>query len=276
MRHNVAGRHLGRNPSHRRSMWRNQAVSLFTHGQITTTLPKAKAVKPFVEKIISIAKEDNVTARRRVTQMLGRDHILIHEEDDENVDRNRYGEIRKEGGRRLAPKIVKHIFEEVAPNYRDRPGGYTRIIKLARHRIGDGADLCVLQLVSNEDSGPQVSGRYSRRRDKANKRMDFAARLRKGGQKRTEAPEGGKQVTDEPKAAVAEQLVEEALTAEQTQATQEALQEGAQEGAQEDAQEAQASTEEAPAEESQQAKALEEPTEQASEDTGESDPEKKG
>ena len=179
--------------------------------------------------------------------MLGRDHILIREEDDENVERNRYGEIRKEGGRRLAPKIVKHIFEEVAPNYRDRPGGYTRIIKLARHRIGDGADLCVLQLVSDEDSGPQVSGRYSRRRDKANKRMDFAAKLRKGGQKRTEAPEGGDKAA-EPEAAVAEQLVEEAQAAQESPA------------------------EEAPAEESQ---APEESTEQASEDTGESDPEKK-
>ena len=248
MRHNVAGRHLGRNPSHRRAMWRNQAVSLFTHGQITTTIPKAKAVKPFVEKIISIAKEDNVTARRRVTQMLGRDHILIREEDDENVERNRYGEIRKEGGRRLAPKIVKHIFEEVAPNYRERPGGYTRIIKLARHRIGDGADLCVLQLVSDEDSGPQVSGRYSRRRDKANKRMDFAAKLRKGGQERTEAPEGGDKADQEAEAAVAERLVEEARTAQESPA------------------------EEAPAEESQ---APEESTEQASEDTGEGDAEKK-
>ncbi|MFW5682607.1 MAG: 50S ribosomal protein L17 [Phycisphaeraceae bacterium] len=248
MRHNVAGRHLGRNPSHRRAMWRNQAVSLFTHGQITTTIPKAKAVKPFVEKIISIAREDSVTARRRVTQMLGRDHIMIRDEDDENVERNRYGEIRKEGGRRLAPKIVKHIFEEVAPTYRDRPGGYTRIIKLARHRIGDGADLCVLQLVSDEDSGPQVSGRYSRRRDKANKRMDFAAKLRKGGQERTEAPEGSDKAGEEPEAAVAEQLVEEA------QADQEA------------------SVGEAPAEQSQ---AHEASTEQAGEDTGEGDTEKK-
>jgi len=245
-------------------MWRNQAVSLFTHGQITTTIPKAKAVKPFVEKIISIAKQDNVTARRRVTQMLGRDHIMVRGEDDENVERNRYGEIRKEGGRRLAPKIVKHIFEEVAPNYRERPGGYTRIIKLARHRIGDGADLCVLQLVSDEDSGPQVSGRYSRRRDKANKRMDFAARLRKGGQERTEAPEGGDKAAEEPEAAVAEQLVEEAQAAEQTEAAREAPQEAPQE--------AQASTEEAPAEESQ---APEESTEQASEDTGEGEAEKK-
>ena len=182
MRHNVAGKKLGRNTPHRRAMWRNQAVSLFTHGQITTTLPKAKAVKPFVEKLISIAKTDDLTARRRVIQMLGKDHILIRNEDDEDVERNRYGEIRTEGGRRLAPRIVKHLFEEIAPRYRDRPGGYTRIIKLARHRIGDGADLCVLQLVSDDDSGPQVSGRYSRRRDKANKRMEFAAKLRKGGQ----------------------------------------------------------------------------------------------
>ena len=66
MRHRVAGRILGRRTNHRRAMFRNMAVSLFTHGQITTTVPKAKAVQPFVEKLISAAKKGDLHARRRV------------------------------------------------------------------------------------------------------------------------------------------------------------------------------------------------------------------
>lgn len=175
MRHRVHGFKLGRKTNHRRAMWRNMAVSLLTHGQITTTLPKAKSVKPFVEKLISAAKKGDLASRRRVIKMIG-DPIMIKSEDDDAVQRNKYGEIT--GG----PKVVKTLFDEIAPKYADRTGGYTRIIKLAKHRIGDGASLCVLQLVGSDDeSGPQVSGQYSRRRDKANKRMERAAALRKSG-----------------------------------------------------------------------------------------------
>jgi large subunit ribosomal protein L17 len=174
MRHRVAGYKLGRKTNHRKAMWRNMAVSLFTHGQITTTLPKAKSVKPFVEKLISAAKQNDLAARRRVIKALG-DQVMVKHEDDDTVERNRYGEIT--GGQ----KVVKVLFDEIAPKYADRTGGYTRIIKLAKHRIGDGASLCVLQLVGSDDEGgPQVSGQYSRRRDKANKRMEFAAARRKG------------------------------------------------------------------------------------------------
>src|SRR5699024_2643092 len=73
-----------------------------------------------------------------------------------------------------------------------RPGGYTRIVKLAKHRIGDGSDLCVLQLVSDEDTGPQVAGKYSRRRDKANNRMVRAAQLRKKQQSSAEPKQEAK------------------------------------------------------------------------------------
>ena len=174
MRHRVAGRTLGRKTAHRRAMWRNMAISLFTHGQITTTLPKAKSLKPFVERLITIGKKGDLTARRRITSLLGRDQIIVRSEDDEDVVRNSYGEVV--GG----PKIVKLIVEDIAPRYRDREGGYTRIIKLAKHRIGDGSELCVIQLVGEENEGPQVTGRFSRRRQKANRRMEFAAKLRKG------------------------------------------------------------------------------------------------
>lgn len=196
MRHRVAGRTLGRKSNHRIAMWRNMAVSLFTHGQITTTLPKAKSVKPFVEKLITTAKRGDIAARRRIAAELGYDRIMVRSEDDTALVRSNKRPNRPGGyaGKLLAgPKIVKHIVDEVAPRYADRTGGYTRIIKLARHRIGDGASLCVLQLVGDEE-GPQVSGRYSRRRQKANARMDFAADRRKGG----EATDAAAVATEEP------------------------------------------------------------------------------
>jgi len=180
MRHGKYGYTLGRNTPHRKAMWRNMAVALFTHEQITTTVPKAKSLQPFVERLITLGKRGDLHARRRAIALLGRDHLMVRHEDDEDVRRNRYGEIKKRGGRRQAPKVVKHLFDEIAPRFADREGGYTRIVRLGRHRIGDAADLCVIQLVGDED-GPQVSGQYSRRREKANRRMEFAAQLRKGG-----------------------------------------------------------------------------------------------
>ncbi|MEM8494075.1 MAG: 50S ribosomal protein L17, partial [Planctomycetota bacterium] len=179
MRHRVYGKTLGRKTNHRIAMFRNMSVSLFTHGQITTTLPKAKAVQPFVEKLISAAKQGDLASRRRVISKLGGDKWFIPDEEADGVERNKYGELK------TAPRITKVLFDEVAPKFADRQGGYTRIIRLGKHRIGDGADLVVLQLVGDED-GPQVSGKYSRRRDKANKRMEYAAKLRKGDDKKAE------------------------------------------------------------------------------------------
>lgn len=182
MRHRVSGRKLSRTPTHRKAMFRNMAVALFTHGQITTTIPKAKAVKPFVERLISAAKKGDLASRRRVISELGENHIMVANDEDEAVNelRNEYGELTRQA-RSRAPRVVKRLFDDIAPKYADRDGGYTRIIKLARHRIGDGSQLCVLQLVGEETVGPQVSGQGSRRREMADKRMAFAAKLRKGG-----------------------------------------------------------------------------------------------
>jgi large subunit ribosomal protein L17 len=171
MRHKVGGFKLGRDTEHRKAMWRNMTISLLTHGQITTTVPKAKSLKPLVEKIISLAKKGDLASRRRVIQKIG-NPIMIKFDEDPDVSRNKYGELVD------GPKLVKRLFEVIGPRYVDRPGGYTRIVRLGKHRIGDAGDLCVIQLVGDE-SGPQVSGQYSRRRDKANKRMEFAAKLRK-------------------------------------------------------------------------------------------------
>ena len=175
MRHRVYGRKLGRKTNHRKAMFRNMAVALFTHGQITTTVPKAKALRPFVEKLITMAKKGDLHNRRRAISALGGDKNMMVDEEGDGIERNRFGELKK------APKIVKHLFEEVAPRYEDRQGGYTRIIRLGTNRLGDGTDLCVIQLVGEEDDdAPQLAGNRSRRA-KSNKRMEFAAKLAKGG-----------------------------------------------------------------------------------------------
>ena len=172
MRHRVAGFKLSRDTAHRKSLRRNLAVAVLTHGQITTTVPKAKSVKPFVEKLVTMAKKGDLASRRRAIKALG-DPIMITHDDDPNVERNRYGEVTD------GPRLVKKLFDEIGPRYADRAGGYTRIVRLGRHRLGDGGDLCVLQLVGDEE-GPQVAGQYSRRREAANRRMVFAAQVRKG------------------------------------------------------------------------------------------------
>lgn len=198
MRHRKRGHAIGRGKAHRWSMWRNLATSLLTHGQITTTVTKARSVQPFVEKLITAAKAGNLAARRRVIQRLGGDPFFVRREDDPDIQRNRYGELVR------APRVVKKLFDEIAPRYADRDGGYTRIIKLPTHRVGDATQLCVLQLVGEGEEGPEVSGRYSRRRDKADRRTAFAARLRRG-ESRSAAQEasggGGASATAEAPAA---------------------------------------------------------------------------
>lgn len=201
MRHRRAGYRLNRKTAHRTAMLRNMAAGLFEHGQITTTIPKAKAVQPFVEKIITLAKRGDLAARRRVVALLGGDRRgfewlylpkgasdgekeqverlkerasgFFDVPDSAQVERNRYGELRK------SPKLVRHIFENVAPQFSDRPGGYTRVIKLGRRRVGDATELCVIQFVGNEE-GPEVSsGKLSTRRRSADRRTAYAAKLRK-------------------------------------------------------------------------------------------------
>ncbi|MCC6969037.1 MAG: 50S ribosomal protein L17 [Phycisphaerales bacterium] len=200
MRHGRAGYRLNRTSSHRLATLRNLAAGLFEHGQIVTTIPKAKAVQPFVEKIITDAKEGTLAARRRVIAKLGQDrmgfdwlYLPKNASDEEKahveklrdftkgffdlpessqVERNRYGDLRK------APKLVKHIFDRVAPQFKDRPGGYTRLVKLGQRRLGDAAELCVLQFVGNED-GPEIGGNVSTRRRTADRRTAFLAKLRK-------------------------------------------------------------------------------------------------
>ena len=192
MRHRVFGKQLCVKEDHRRAMLRNLAAGLFEHGQIETTLPKARAVQPFVEKLITMAKRSGLTARREIAARINDRAVFAWVADPNTKDEkknmhqlwdlpaadaiefNRYGELRK------APRLVHHLMTRVAPLYADRAGGYTRIVKLDKRRVGDQTDLCILQLVGKED-GAQVSGRRSNRRRTADKRTAYAAKAREKG-----------------------------------------------------------------------------------------------
>ena len=119
MRHNFRKKKLGRTSSHRRALFRNQLASLIEHERITTTLAKAKALRPVAEKLVTQGRRDTVHARRLVRRWVS--------------DR----------------RLVKRLFDEVAPRFTDRPGGYLRIVKLGP-RHGDGAETAVLEFVDYE------------------------------------------------------------------------------------------------------------------------------
>jgi large subunit ribosomal protein L17 len=125
MRHRNSGRKLNRNSSHRRAMYRNMAVSLVQHEIIRTTLPKAKELRRVVEPLITLAKNDGATKRRMA-----------------------FDRIRDRAA-------VTKLFNELGPRYRDRPGGYLRILKCG-FRPGDSAPMAYVELVSRPQ--PDVAG----------------------------------------------------------------------------------------------------------------------
>jgi large subunit ribosomal protein L17 len=136
MRHRVAGRKLNRTSEHRLALRRNLVASLFEHETISTTKEKAKDVKPFAEKLITLAKKGTLASRRRAIKMLGNRAIIVDQE----------GTPVKQG------TVVGKLFSEIGPRYLDRPGGYTRIIRLPHRRLGDNGELVLLQLVGQDDS----------------------------------------------------------------------------------------------------------------------------
>ena len=130
MRHGVSGRKLNVTSSHRLAMFRNMAVALIKHEQITTTLPKAKELRPVAEKLITLGKRGDLHARRQA-----------------------YAQLRDD-------RIVAKLFSSLADRYKARAGGYTRVLK-AGVRYGDAADMAVIELVDRDpaakgqDSGPR-------------------------------------------------------------------------------------------------------------------------
>ncbi len=136
MRHGMKGRKFNRDKAHRAAMLANMATSLLKHEQIKTTLPKAKDLRPYVEKLITLGKRGDLHARRQA--------LAVVRED----------------------KIVRKLFDELASRYKARPGGYTRILK-AGFRYGDAAPMAVIELVDRDpeakgtDSGPSAEPGYN-------------------------------------------------------------------------------------------------------------------
>jgi large subunit ribosomal protein L17 len=144
MRHQVAGRHLGRTSAHRRALRRNLAASLFEHGTVSTTLEKAKFVTPFADRLITLAKDGSLHARRRAISLLC-DRAICKVEEGEPVKET---------------TVIRRLFSEVGPRFADRNGGYTRIIRLPWRRIGDNGKLVLLQLVGEQaGTSPTATGK---------------------------------------------------------------------------------------------------------------------
>ena len=167
-RHMYRGRQLSRDTEHRKALRRNLVQSLFEHGKVRTTLPKAQEVRAFAEKLITLARGGSLNDRRRVIQLLG-DRRLV-DEDQEFITNDR-GRVKT---------VVQRLFDDVAPRFADRQGGYTRIIKLSDYRIGDGGSLVLLQLLT-EESRPTGTARRSAglRRKRNERKHQFAAKLKK-------------------------------------------------------------------------------------------------
>ncbi len=119
MRHLNKGRSLSRSTSHRKALLNNLAQELFQHKRIRTTLTKARELRPFAEKLVTTAKKGHIAARRHVLRYISR------------------------------KSVVKNLFDEIAPSFADRNGGYTRIIKM-NPRVGDNAPLAIIELVGYE------------------------------------------------------------------------------------------------------------------------------
>ena len=145
MRHNKKFNHLGRTASHRNAMLSNMACSLIKHNRITTTVAKAKALKKFVEPLITKSKDDTTNSRRVVFSNL------------------------------QDKQVVTELFKEISVKIADRPGGYTRIIKTG-HRLGDNAEMCFIELVDyNENMAKEKVAKKATRTRRSKKATTEAA-----------------------------------------------------------------------------------------------------
>jgi large subunit ribosomal protein L17 len=141
MRHGMVNRKLGRTSSHRNAMFRNQLASLIENERIVTTLPKAKELRPLIERLVTLGKNDNVHSRRQAERIVSDDHL------------------------------ISKLFGTLGPRFAERPGGYTRIIKLGSRR-GDAAEMAILEFVGYqlpEQEKPSAGAAAAKKEKKAAK-----------------------------------------------------------------------------------------------------------
>lgn len=176
MRHNVAHRKLGRVTEHRLAMIRNQAISLLRHERIQTTLPKAKELRPFVERLITIAKRGLVNGAANARELNARRKVMQDVQDRD---------------------VVTKLFDTLAPRFAERQGGYTRLLRLG-FRKGDSAEVAQVELVGSEfDPKAKTEGGAKGEAEKPKAkgvggRLRAAAERIRGKGKKDEEGEGAK------------------------------------------------------------------------------------
>ena len=185
MRHNVRGRKLNRTPAHRKMLYRNLVTALIKHERITTTVPKAKEARSLAEKLITFAKAGDLHARRMAARKVNE------------------------------PAVLQKLFAEIGPRYADRPGGYTRILRLGP-RKGDSAELAILELVDST-AKPKVSDSLKRKRARRILKVEEKAEAKAALIEEAAAEKAAAEEADEEAAAPADETVDEE-TADETPA----------------------------------------------------------
>jgi len=138
MRHQKAGKKLSRTPAHRKALFENLITALLEKERIETTLAKAKAVRPIAEKVITLAKRNDLHSKKIAFSILPKE------------------------------SVVRKLFNEIAPRFKDRPGGYTRIIRTAP-RIGDNAEMAIIELVGEKPEAPAKASEEKEKKAKKEK-----------------------------------------------------------------------------------------------------------
>jgi large subunit ribosomal protein L17 len=138
MRHLKRGRKLGRNAPHRLALMRNLAAALIQHERIVTTVAKAKELRPFVEKLITLGRRGDLHARRLATARMGpvADRRVNPSAGDDSDDRT----------------VIQKLFADIGPRFKERPGGYTRIVKRTQRRLGDGGVTAYIELLKEGET----------------------------------------------------------------------------------------------------------------------------
>ncbi|MFO7608959.1 MAG: 50S ribosomal protein L17 [Candidatus Krumholzibacteriia bacterium] len=171
MRHNVSGRKLNRSPAHRKMLYRNLVTALFKHERIQTTVPKAKEARIVAEKLITFAKKGDLHSRRMAARKLNE------------------------------PEVLQKLFAEIGPRYAERPGGYTRIMRMGP-RKGDAAEIAILELVDGT-ARPKVKDTLKRKRARRvleqEEKAEAQAAMQEAHDAKVEAQEAAADDTDEEK-----------------------------------------------------------------------------
>lgn len=182
MRHRKKGRRLGRTGSHRKALKQNLLKSLLEHGQIVTTVAKAKEYAPHAEKLITLAKKAEVKmneAEEKIKASVEDVNSEVQEQIEAERASVRLAYFRRALSILQDTELTHKLFSEVAPKYADRPGGYTRVVSLNKSRIGDNAPRAVLALVEGVAAEEPEAPKDKKKKDKEKIKREKAEKKRK-------------------------------------------------------------------------------------------------